>query len=100
MMTIHSLDVDGIIFTGFHLELPAAHLFIITNDIGFIVSTTMGMDFIKTADVQQTVIAGMVREIDGVDELLQAPLMDMTACAKRCGWSIGMTGKEALLRIS
>lgn len=99
MITINSLDVDGMIFTGIKLELPGAQIFIITNEIGYIMSASFPLQFsFKEAKGQS--ISGIVNYVSSIDDLLEAPLATITANARNKGWTIGMLGKDALLKIA
>lgn len=100
MITINSLDVNGIIFTGIQLELPNTTFFIITNDIGYIMSTSLsGHEVSKQWEDGQT-MAGIVFHAQSIEDLLLARLDIVTNYARQSGWIEGMRGKEALLKIA
>lgn len=100
MITINSLDVNGIIFTGIHLELPGENVFIIMNEIGYIMSTTFEIYVTYQKTSHHTMVAGFTKEVKTVDDLLYAPLEKITDAAKRRGWFVGMRGKDALINIA
>lgn len=99
MITINSLNLDGIIFMGIHLELPYTNLFIIMNEMGFIMSTTLHLEFFPDFSNERKLIAAVMPEVNQIDDLLQAPIEKLTEEAKKIGWFVGMKGKDALLTI-
>lgn len=100
MITIHSLDVDGLIFTGFHLQLPGTEIFIVTNEIGYIISSALFTELITGDKDEQHIIAGTASHVNTIEDLLDAPLEKITENARHKGWTIGMRGKDALLKIA
>jgi|SRR5699024_2478753 len=100
MITIHSLDVDGIIFTGIQLELSSTTMFIVTNEKGYIMSAPFSVQFAHDQRNQRQPIAGIVTNVRSIDDLLTAPLEEITDSARQAGWTIGMQGKDALLKIA
>lgn len=100
MITINSLDVDGIIFTGVHLELPHTNVFIIMNEMGYIINTTFEIEFITKEKRERNMIAAVMTEVNKIDDLLNAKIEKVTEEAKRIGWFVGMKGKDALLTIA
>lgn len=100
MITINSLDIGGIIFTGIHLELPQANIFIIMNETGYIISATFAIEFFNEYGFERKAIAAVMPQVKKIDDLLHAPIEKVTEEAKRVGWFIGMKGKDALLKIA
>lgn len=102
MITVEPLEVDGIIFTAVSVELPQTTLLIISNDIGYIMCAALDVDIFNEIPKlkERNVIAGRAMGVRTIDELLNAPLQKITDASKEHGWEVGMTGKEALLKIS
>lgn len=100
MITINSLEVDGLMFTGIHLELPGTELFIITNEVGYIISTSLVTKLTTHQMNGQQIIAGAVSNVSAVEDILRAPLEEITEKARHQGWVIGMCGRDALLKIA
>lgn len=99
MITINSLDVNGVIFMGIHLELPGTEIFVVMNEVGYIISSALITELV-TEKGNQTIVAGTVSPVNKVDDLLNAPLEKITETAREKGWVIGMRGKDALLKIA
>ncbi|WP_080875125.1 YunC family protein [Oceanobacillus timonensis] len=102
MITVEPLEVDGVIFTAVSVELPQTTLLTISNDVGYIMCAALDVDIFNEIPKlkERNVIAGRAMGVRSIDQLLQAPLQKITDASKEHGWEVGMTGKEALLKIS
>ncbi|MBP2076487.1 YunC family protein [Oceanobacillus polygoni] len=102
MITVNPLEVDGMIFMAVSVELPKTNLLMISNDIGYIMCAALDVDiFNEIPKLQErNVVAGRAMGVRTIDELLHAPLQKVTDASKAYGWEVGMTGKDALLKIS
>ncbi|HEY4602192.1 MAG TPA: DUF1805 domain-containing protein [Cerasibacillus sp.] len=100
MITINPLDVEGIIFTAIRVELPKTNLLIIANEIGYIMCAALDVNVLNERLKERKVIAGRASGVRTIDDLLHAPLEMITDASKEYDWRVGMTGKEALLKIA
>ncbi|HLR67890.1 YunC family protein [Virgibacillus alimentarius] len=100
MITVNPLEVDGMIFTSIRVELPKTNLLVITNEVGYIMCAALDVDVLNTILSDRHVVAGRAKGVKTIDQLLHAPLEKITDASKSFGWEVGMTGKEALLKIS
>jgi uncharacterized protein YunC (DUF1805 family) len=103
MVTVEPLEVEGKYFTATTVKLPKTTLLSISNDVGYIMCAALDVDFFDENPKlkQRNVIAGRAEGVRSIDQLLNAPLAKITeASRENFGWEIGMTGKEALLRLS
>lgn len=101
MITINPLEIDGILFTAIRVELPKTNLLMITNEIGYIMCAALDVSILNEKLKKRHVIAGRAMGVRTIDELLHAPLESVTDAAKaQFNWDVGMTGREALLRIA
>ncbi|WP_010647357.1 YunC family protein [Oceanobacillus massiliensis] len=102
MITINPLEVDGMIFTAVSVELPKTTLLTISNDIGYIMCAALDVDIFNEIPKlkEREVVAGRAVGVRTIEQLLHAPLEKITDASKAYGWEVGMTGKEALLKIS
>lgn len=100
VITINSIDVNGVIFTSFQLHLPKTEIYIITNEVGYIMSTSFGVQFTLTKENEGKTVAGIVSHVQSIDDMLDKPLEKITDGAARKGWAVGMCSKEALLHIA
>lgn len=103
MVTVKPLEVEGKHFTATTVELPKTTLLVISNEIGYIMCAALDVDFFDENPKlkQRNVIAGRAEGVRTIDQLLHAPLAKITDASREMyGWEIGMTGKEALLKLS
>lgn len=100
MITINPLEVDGLVFTAIRVELPKTNLLMITNEVGYIMCGALDVDLLNEKLADRHVIAGRAVGVRTIDDLLHAPLEKITKSSQKHGWKVGMSGKEALLKIS
>lgn len=100
MITINPMEIEGIMFTAIRVELPKTNLLIITNEIGYIMCAALDVSILNEKLKDRNVIAGRAMGVRTIDELLHSPLESITDASKSYGWEIGMTGKDALLKIA
>ncbi len=100
MITVNPLEVDGMFFTAIRVELPKTNLLMISNEIGYIMCAALDVDVLNTVLKDRQVIAGRAMGVKTIDQLLHAPLEKVTDASKSYGWEVGMTGKDALMKIT
>ncbi|HZW69017.1 MAG TPA: DUF1805 domain-containing protein [Pseudogracilibacillus sp.] len=99
MITITSLDVNGLIFTGMQIVLPETNLFIIANERGYIMNASFRVQFANQLE-HERLIAATTSTVHSIDDLFHAHLEEVTTAASKFGWRVGMRGKDALLTIT
>lgn len=100
MITINPIDIEGVIFNAIKVELPKTNLLIVSNEIGYIMCAALDVDILNEKLKDRHVVAGRAVGVRTIDQLLEAPLESVTDASKEHGWEVGMTGKEALLKIA
>ncbi|MUK89998.1 DUF1805 domain-containing protein [Ornithinibacillus sp. L9] len=102
MITVNPLEIEGKYFTATQVELPKTNLLIISNEIGYIMCAALDVDFFNENEKLRAreVIAGRAEGVRTIEELLNAPLAKVTDASKKYGWEVGMTGKDALLKLT
>jgi len=100
VITINPIEIDGIVFTAIQVEIPKTNLLIITNEIGYIMCAALDIDVLNEKLKDRKVIAGRAVGVRNIEQLLEAPLEKITDASKKYGWEVGMSGKEALLKIA
>ncbi|AIF44044.1 YunC family protein [Virgibacillus sp. SK37] len=100
MITVNPLEVDGMMFTAIQVELPKTNLIMITNETGYIMCAALDVDVLNEKLAHRKVVAGRAVGVRSIDDLLNAPLEKITDASKTYGWEVGMTGREALLKIA
>ena len=102
MITVNPIEIEGMQFTAVSVELPKTTLLTVSNEVGYIMCAALDVDVFNTIPklMERKVIAGRAVGVRTIEELLEAPLEKITDASKEYGWREGMTGREALLRIS
>lgn len=100
MITVRPLEIEGMHFTAVRVELPKTNLISISNEIGYIMCAALDVDVLNDVLKDRQVVAGRAKGVRSIEDLLCAPLEKITDTSKKYGWKVGMTGKEALLKIA
>ena len=100
MITITPIEIEGVIFTAIQIELPNTNIFMISNEIGYIIGSTLKLN-LEHISRSHDIIAANVLYANEIEDLLYQPLMTVTKFSSQFyGWEKGMLGKEALLLIA
>lgn len=98
MISMKPVKIGEESFTATRVELPDTNLLIVSNDVSYIMCAALDVSILNTALADRNVIAGRARGVRTIEQLLDAPLEQVTdASIKRYGWQEGMTGRDALL---
>lgn len=100
MITVDPIEVEGRLFTAVRVELPKTNLLMISNEVGYIMCGALDVDLLNRVLADREVIAARAVGVRTIDDLLQAPLEKITNASKTFGWEVGMSGTDALLKIS
>lgn len=100
MITVNSVDIEGMMFTSIRVELPKTNLLIVTNEVGYIMCAALDIDVLNELLKDREVVAGRAVGVRTIDDLLDAPLERVTESSKKYGWKVGMKGRDALLKIA
>ena len=102
MITVNPIEIEGMQFTAVSVELPKTTLLTVSNEVGYIMCAALDVDIFNEVPklMERKVIAGRAIGVRTIEQLLDAPLEKITDASKEYGWSEGMTGRDALLRIS
>lgn len=100
MIQVKPIVIEGKTFIATHVALPKTNLLIVSNEIGYIMCAALDVNILDTALKDRDVIAGRARGVRTIDELIAAPLEQVTEASTRLySWEAGMTGSEALSRL-
>jgi uncharacterized protein YunC (DUF1805 family) len=95
-MNTREINIDGKIVTGFEIPLQNATFVVVRAKNGFVMCGYMNLETAeKLGDA-----ACVVRGVKTVDDLLNAKVVAVTKKAESFGIKIGITGKEALEKLS
>jgi len=100
VITVNCIDIEDVAFTAIRVELPKTNLLIVMNEVGYIMCAALDVSVLNHLLSDRHVIAGRAVGVRTIDDLLNAPLEKITDASKSFGWEVGMTGREALLKIA
>jgi uncharacterized protein YunC (DUF1805 family) len=99
VVSLIPIRVGSVMATAVTVQLPKTHLVAIATDKGYIMCGALDVDVLNTRLKDRQVIAGRAFGVKSIDDLLEAPLVDVTDDAKALGIMPGMKGREALERM-
>ncbi len=94
-MKTREISIQGQVATGYEIDLPGAPLVLVQAAKGFVMC---GYLDVKSAD-KLNAAAAIVRGVKTVDELLAKPVTDVSAAGQTLGIAVGVTGRDALLKL-
>ncbi|MBU9722150.1 MULTISPECIES: YunC family protein [Bacillaceae] len=100
MVELYPVFLEGKPFTAVSVKLPETNLLVVTNDKGYIMCGALDVALLNEKLKARKVIAGRAVGVKTIDELIEAPLESVTIEAENQGIYKGMTGKEALLKLT
>ncbi len=84
---------------GIEVKLPRTTLLVITSDVGYIMCGALDVALLNEKLSERQIIAGRATGVRTLDQLLEAPLESVTTEAEKLGVVIGMSGREAMLKM-
>jgi uncharacterized protein YunC (DUF1805 family) len=93
------VDLDGLEATTYTVQLPKTTLLAVATEKGYIMCGALDVGLLNTRLRERGVIAGRALGVRTIEELLAAPLADVTDAARALGVEPGMIGREALKRM-
>lgn len=100
MINVKPVEIDGNLFNAVRVKLPKTNLLMISNDVGYIMCGALDVDLLNEKLSDRKVVAGRAVGVRTINDLLEAPLEKVTNAAKELGWEVGMTGKDALNKLT
>lgn len=96
MVSLVPIEIDGKVAVGVSVDLPKTRLLAIAGEKGYIMCGALDVHLLNTRLADRRIIAGRATGVRSLDDLLAAPLADVTDEAVRLGIHAGMPGREAL----
>lgn len=100
MITLKPISIKNHQFQGIHVKLPKTNLLMIRNEVGYIMCGALDVDLLNEKLSERNIIAGRAVGVRTIEDLLDAPLQKITTASKQYGWEEGISGRDALLKIS
>ncbi|MFT8319131.1 MAG: DUF1805 domain-containing protein [Sporolactobacillus sp.] len=97
MIQLEPIAIDGKLFNGVTVSLPKTTLLTISGDAGYIMCGALDVHLLNSKLADRGILAGKAEGVRTLDDLLNAPLAEVTLEAEKKGIHTGMIGREALL---
>jgi uncharacterized protein YunC (DUF1805 family) len=86
-------------FTAITVALPKTNFLAVTSEKGYIMCGALDVALLNEKLKDRGIIAGRAVGVRTIEQLLDAPLESITFEAENRGVHVGMSGREALLRM-
>lgn len=100
MVSLAPVEIDGITCTAVTVQLPKTSLITVSTDKGYIMCGALDIPSLNARLADRRIIAGRAFGVRSVEDLLEAPLVDVTDAARELGILPGMKGSDALKLMS
>ncbi|WP_070119472.1 YunC family protein [Bacillus marinisedimentorum] len=99
MVSMSPVTIAGHQFTAVTVKLPKTNLMAVTSDKGYIMCGALDIALFNEKLKDRGIIAGRAVGVRTIDQLLDAPLESVTIEAEQHGITVGMKGRDALLKM-
>lgn len=96
MVSLKPVAVDGVTALAVTVQLPKTTLLAVTTDRGYIMCGALDVELLNTKLAERGIIAGRALGVRTIEDLLEAPLADVTDAARSLGIEPGMKGRDAI----
>ncbi|MGM0861106.1 MAG: YunC family protein [Bacillota bacterium] len=100
MVNLTPILIEGEPFTAVTVKLPKTNFMAVANDYGYIMCGALDVALLNDKLKERGIIAGRAVGVRTIDQLLDAPLESITFAAEELGIHVGMSGREALLKMA
>lgn len=99
MIKTESIIINDHQFTAITLALPKTNFLAVTSDRGYIMCGALDVALLNEKLKDRGIVAGRAVGVRTIEQLLEAPLESITIEAENLGITVGMKGKDALLKM-
>ncbi|MED4016670.1 YunC family protein [Sutcliffiella cohnii] len=99
MVEMSPIYINGTPFTAITVKLPKTNFMAVTSDKGYIMCGALDVALLNEKLKDRGIIAARAVGVRTIEQLLEAPLESVTLEAENRGITVGMTGKDALLKM-
>ncbi|MFY0761809.1 DUF1805 domain-containing protein [Metabacillus dongyingensis] len=99
MVSMTPIIIENNQFTAITVALPKTNFLAVTSEKGYIMCGALDVALLNEKLKDRGIIAGRAVGVRTIEQLLDAPLESITFEAENRGIHIGMSGREALLRM-
>lgn len=100
MISVEPIFIKDKPFTAVTVKLPKTNFMSVSNDKGYIMCGALDVQLLNDKLKERKIVAGRAVGVRTIEQLLEAPLESVTLEAENLGIHAGMTGKEALLKMT
>lgn len=99
VLNMTPIEIEGQTFLAITLKLPKTNFMAVTSDQGYIMCGALDVALLNEKLHERKIIAGRAVGVRTIEQLLEAPLESVTLEAEQMGITVGMKGKDALLKM-
>ncbi|ERJ13365.1 YunC family protein [Haloplasma contractile] len=101
MFNVNRITIEDKEFYTYQVKLPKTNLLVISNDVGYFMCGALDVAVFDSKPHLQArkVICGRALGVKTIDDLLNAPLKEVTKAAEQKGITEGMIVRDALLKL-
>jgi uncharacterized protein YunC (DUF1805 family) len=99
MLEMSPITIENETFIAVTLKLPKTNFMAVTNDVGYIMCGALDVGLLNAKLKERKIVAGRAVGVRTIEQLLEAPLESVTLEAEELGITVGMKGKDALLKM-
>jgi uncharacterized protein YunC (DUF1805 family) len=99
MVSMTPIFIENNQFTAITVALPKTNFLAVTSEKGYIMCGALDVALLNEKLKDRGIIAGRAVGVRTIEQLLDAPLESITFEAENRGVHVGMSGREALLRM-
>lgn len=99
MMRVEPIILQGQTAVAIEVKLPKTTLLVVTTDKGYIMCGALDVGLLNTHLKDRNIIAARATGVRTIQELLDAPLESVTHTAEALGITVGMTGRDAIIKM-
>jgi uncharacterized protein YunC (DUF1805 family) len=96
VIQLEPIEIGGKQFKGVTVKLPKTTLLSIANDTGYIMCGALDVKLLNDQLADRRIIAGKAVGVRTLQDLLDAPLAEVTLEAEKYGIHPGISGRDAL----
>ena len=99
MISVTPITIDHYPFIAVSVQLPKTNLLAVSSAKGYIMCGALDVALLNEKLRDRGIVAGRAVGVRTIEQLLEAPLESVTVAAEELGITVGMKGKDALLKM-
>jgi uncharacterized protein YunC (DUF1805 family) len=99
VIDVKPIDIEGYQAIAISVSLPKTTLLMVTTELGYIMCGALDIGLLNEKLRDRNIIAARAVGVRTIEQLLEAPLESVTHAAESLGITVGMSGREAILKM-